>query len=92
VNKTQEWVDLRSLGLVNQDLSGWVLASENSGTSCDLPPVELAPYQILRVWTREEDAGPNDASCGLDDEMWSDTEPDTAVLYDGEGREIDRFP
>jgi hypothetical protein len=88
VDKVAEYVEIqnRTQGTVN--LLGWRLVSETGNESCSLRGT-LAPNEILRIWARRGNPG---FDCRLGREIWRDTEPDPAVLYNPQGQEISRYP
>jgi hypothetical protein len=92
VNAYDDWVRLKNLGSSPVDLTGWALVSEYGNVTCFLSDLMLASGQELRIWARAQDAGPDDATCGLNVEMWDDDEPGPAVLYNADGRIVDSYP
>ena len=87
VNKAEEYVDLRNMGTVPVNLSGWRLVSETGNQSCTLSGI-LQPNEILRVWAGTGDQG---FSCRYPIRIWNDNRADPAVLYDPQGQEVSRF-
>jgi endonuclease YncB( thermonuclease family) len=89
VNDREEWVDLQNTGGEPVDLAGWLLRSERGSQDCALGGV-IQPGQVLRVWARAEDAGQAGYHCGFDSNIWNNSEPDPAILYDPNGVEVSR--
>lgn len=89
VNKNDEYVEIANVGSEPQDLTGWVLLSENGDQTCTLGGV-LDPEQILRIWALAEDAAEEGYNCGFDGNIWNDSETDLAILFDAMGQEVDR--
>lgn len=88
VNKRGEYVEIQNTGNDPVDLTDWRLVSETGNQPCTLW-VTLLPNEVLRIWSRKGDGG---MSCGYHINIWNDNQPDPAVLYDTQGREISRFP
>ena len=89
VNKEAEYVDIQNTGGEPQDLGGWRLFSERGAQDCPLAGV-IQPGETLRVWAMAEDAGQGGFNCGYETNIWNNSEPDTAILFDGVGGEVDR--
>jgi micrococcal nuclease len=89
VDKRAEYVDIWNTGSVAQDLTGWELVSERGNQRCTLAGT-LGPGDTLRVWALAKDAGQAGYNCGFRETIWSNSEPDPAVLYDDQGREVAR--
>lgn len=89
VDKGAEFVDLQNVGDQVQDLAGWHLLSEKGSQDCLLGGV-MQPGEILRIWAMASDAGQGGFNCGFGSNIWNNSEPDPAVLYDATGREVDR--
>jgi len=71
-------------------LTGWRLDSERgapSGQECHFPPgFVMQPGQICRVYTDEVHAEWRGPSFGYRKSgVWNNSEPDAAVLFDGDG-------
>lgn len=91
-----EWVAITNEGPTAEDLTGWRLESERGAASGQVfmfpPGFVLRPGQICRVYTDE--AHPE--WCGLSfgyhkSGVWSNTEPDAAVLVDEAGAVVSRW-
>lgn len=87
VDKRAEYVDIRNSGGAAQDLAGWVLVSEKGNQRCTLGGL-LEAGATLRIWAG---AGQGGFSCGFDNPIWNNSEPDAAVLLDAGGVEVDRW-
>ena len=88
VDKVAEYVEIQNLTQASMDLRGWRLLSEVGNESCGLRGT-LDPNQVLRIWARRGNPG---FDCRLGREIWIDTAPDPAVLYNPQGEEVSRFP
>lgn len=88
-NAKMEYVDIRNSGDAEQDLSGWRLFSEKGDQDCPLSGV-LGPGQTLRIWAMAKDAGQGGFNCNYEGNIWNNSEDDPAVLYGGNGVEVDR--
>jgi len=88
VNKSEEYVDIQNISNTLLNLEGWTLVSERGQQSCELRGT-LPANEILRVWAGRGRPG---FSCRYLVNIWNDTEPDPAVLYDPQGQEMDRYP
>lgn len=51
----------------------------------------LQPGPTLRIYALAEDAGKGGYNCNFDSNIWNNSEPDPAVLYDNIGVEVDRW-
>lgn len=85
-NKVAEFVDIQNSGDQPQDLNGWRLVSEKGNQACALAGV-LQPGQTLRIYAM---TGSDGYSCGFDNNIWNNSEPDPAVLYNAQGVEVSR--
>ena len=91
VDKRAEFVDIRNNGDQPQELYGWVLVSEKGDQQCTLGGV-INPGETLRIWALTRDQGQGGYNCGFGENIWNDSEPDPAVLYDAAWQQIDRYP
>ena len=91
VDKRAEYVDLENSGDQAQDISGWVLVSERGDQRCTLVGI-IEAGAVLRIWARTADAGQGGYNCGFSSNIWNNSEPDPAVLYDNGGNLVHRFP
>jgi hypothetical protein len=87
VDKVAEFADLQNLGDAPQDLTGWRLVSEKGNQVCRLSGV-IEAGQTLRVWTNNPNSG--GFNCAFPQNIWNNSEPDPAVLYDANGNEVSR--
>lgn len=91
VDKRAEVVSLANVGDQVQDLTGWTLVSERGHEVCPLAG-GLDPQATLYVWARAEDSDRGGYNCGFEGNVWNNSEPDPAALYDAAGRLVDIFP
>jgi hypothetical protein len=90
-----EYVVIKNLGECYVDVSGWVLKNINKlypkFTFPSYQSALLPPGAIIRVYTNEfhPETGGLSFYYGTGD-IWSNDEPDIAVLYDAEGNEVSR--
>jgi hypothetical protein len=87
VNKREEWVDIQNLGNSDVDLAGWNLVSERGDQECYLSGIIISG-EVLRIWSGT--AQGNGFSCGYNNPIWNNSEPDPAVLYNAQGVEVSR--
>ncbi len=90
VDKLNEFVDIQNVGKVAVNLSGWLLVSETGNQVCALEGV-LHSGERMRVWSTTSMNNPG-FSCGFPEHIWKNNEPDPAVLYKPDGREVSRYP
>lgn len=88
VNKSAEYVDIQNQGSIDVNLSGWNLVSEKGNQSCPLSGIFKAG-ETLRIWAMAAE-GPG-YSCGYSKNIWNNSDPDPAVLYNQEGVEVSRW-
>ena len=82
-------VTLKNEGSAAVDLSGWYLYSEKGKEIMVLPDgTALAPGETLTVGTLTTQAGAD--LIWPERNVWHNTKPDAAILYDAYGREISR--
>jgi hypothetical protein len=87
VNKRDEYVDIENNGNIDVNLSGWLLVSEKGNQSCPLSGT-LEVGETLRIWAMDsQNVG---FSCGFGTNIWNNSEPDPAVLYNPQGIEVSR--
>ena len=91
VNHGEEYVDLQNVGNSPQDLTGWKLLSVRDGQECTLQGVVIQPGETLRIWALLADAGRGGYNCGFTQNIWSNIEPDPAVLFTPDGSEASRL-
>ena len=81
-----EYVEIVNLGDGVQDLEGWKLMDVSDGAPAFVfPKWALAPGAAVRVYTNEVHADWGGFSFGRGSAVWSNSEPDTAALYDASG-------
>ncbi len=90
LNKRAEYVDLHNGGAAAVDLSGWRLLSEKGDQNCTLGGV-IGPGETLRVWALASDAAQGGYSCGFTENIWNNSDPDAAVLFDAGGAVVSRM-
>lgn len=86
VNKSAEYVIIHNDGSTAVDLTGWRLLSEKGPQDCALGGIIEAGAD-LTIFAMTGDGGYN---CGFGSNIWNNSSPDPAVLYDPQGNEIDR--
>lgn len=89
VNVEEEYVEIQNTGDEPLDLTGWRLVSELGGEECPLETV-LGPGETVRVWALLADQDKGGINCGYTQNIWDNTEPDPAVLYNPIGTEMSR--
>lgn len=89
MNKQDEFVDIQNVGGSDQDINGWVLVSEKGDQRCTLGGI-LPAGASLRIWAMAEDAGMGGYNCGFGSNIWNNSEPDPAALYDNAGNLVAR--
>jgi endonuclease YncB( thermonuclease family) len=87
VNKRDEYVDIENNGNIDVNLAGWLLVSEKGNQSCPLSGT-LKVGETLRIWALVSQNG--GFSCGFGTNIWNNSEPDPAVLYNPQGIEVSR--
>ena len=89
--ESDEYVEITNLGDQPQDLAGCVLIDESEGyPSFTFPSYILAPGRSTRVYTNEDHPEWGGFSFEYPKAVWNNTEPDVAVLYDSQGKEVSR--
>jgi len=89
--ESDEYVEITNLGDQPQDLAGWMLRDISEGyPSFIFPSYILAPGAIIRVYTNEHHPEWGGLSFEYGRAIWNNTEPDIAVLYDSQCREVSR--
>ena len=82
-------MEIVNLGEATQDLEGWSLKDVSDGTPVFVfPETRLEPGRRIRVYTDEVHAEWGGFSFGRGTAVWSNSEPDTAGLYDRAGRPV----
>ncbi len=89
--ESDEYVEITNLGDQSQDLAGWVLKDISEGyPSFTFPSYILAPDKSIRVYTDEYHPEWGGFSFEYGRAIWSNSEPDVAVLYNSEDKEVSR--
>jgi len=89
--ESDEYVGITNLGDQPQDLAGWVLQDISEGyPSFTFPSYILAPGKSIRVYTNEYHPEWGGFSFEYGRAIWNNTEPDVAVLYDSQRKEVSR--
>jgi len=89
--ESDEYVELTNLGEQPQDLTGWVLMDISEGyPSFIFLSYTLAPDESIRVYTNEYHPEWGGFSFGYGRAIWNNSEPDIAVLYDNQDKEVSR--
>ena len=89
--ESDEYVEITNLGDQPQDLAGWELKDISEGyPSFTLPSYILAPGKSIRVYTNEYHPEWGGFSFEYGRAIWSNSEPDVAVLYNKQGKEVSR--
>ncbi len=89
--ESDEYVEITNLGDQPQDLAGWVLKDISEGYPLfTFPPYILAPGKSIRVYTNEYHPEWGGFSFEYGRAIWSNTEPDVAVLYENRDKEVSR--
>jgi len=90
--ESDEYVEITNRGDQPQDLAGWVLQDISEGyPSFTFPSYILAPGKSIRVYTNEYHPEWGGFSFEYSRAIWNNSEPDVAVLYDSQGKEISRM-
>lgn len=89
--ESDEYVEITNLGDQPQDLTGCVLMDISEGyPSFTFPSYILVPGKSIRVYTNEYHPEWGGFSFEYSRAIWNNTEPDVAVLYDSQGKEVSR--
>jgi endonuclease YncB( thermonuclease family) len=89
VDKVAEYVVIRNESAEPVNLAGWVLRSERGMQDCYLAGV-IGAGEVWRIWAMAVDAPQGGYNCGFSGPIWSNNEPDPAVLIDPTGVEVAR--
>ena len=82
-----EYVEIFNAGKAPQDLEGWSLMDISDGLPTFVfPQRTLAPGSTVRLYTNEVHEEWGGFSFGRGSAVWSNSDPDTAGLYDAQGR------
>jgi micrococcal nuclease len=89
--ESDEYVEIKNMGSESVDLAGWRIVDIDEGyPSLTFPSYTLEPGEIIRVYTNEYHPEYGGFSFGSGKAVWNNSDPDTAVLYDSDGREVSR--
>ena len=89
--ESDEYVEITNLGDQPQDLAGWALKDISEGyPSFTFPSYILAPGKSIRVYTNEYHPEWGGFSFEYGRAIWNNNEPDVAVLYDKQPKEVSR--
>jgi len=89
--ESDEYVEITNLGDKPQDLENWVLIDISEGyPSFTFPSYILAPGESIRVYTNEYHHEWGGFSFEYGRAIWNNSEPDVAVLYDKQAKEVSR--
>ena len=84
--ESDEYVEIVNLGDAAQGLAGWTLEDIAGGTPVfPFPSWTLEPGDVFRVYTNEVHPQWGGFSFGRGSPIWSNSQPDTAGLFDLEG-------
>lgn len=89
--ESDEYVEITNLGSEPVELAGWVLKDVSEGyPSFTFPSYALQPSKSVRVYTNEIHPEYGGFSFGSGTAVWNNSSPDTAVLYNAQGKEVSR--
>ena len=89
--ESDEYVEITNLGDQPQNLAGWKLKDRSEGyPSFTFSSYILAPGKSIRVYTNEYHPEWGGFSFEYDWAIWNNSEPDVAVLYDKQAKEVSR--
>ncbi len=89
--EADEYVEITNLGDQAQDLAHWELTDISEGyPSFVFPSYILAPGKSIRVYTNEYHSEWGGFSFEYGRAIWNNSEPDVAVLYNSDGKEVSR--
>ena len=88
-SEADEYVQIANLGGATVDLAGWRLVDISDGTpDFTFPSHILSPGDRIRVYTDEVHAEWGGFSFGRGTAIWSNTDPDTAGLFDDQDAQV----
>ncbi len=89
--ESDEYVEITNLGDQAQDLAHWKLEDVLEGyPSFTFTSYILAPGESIRVYTNEYHPEWGGFSFEYGRAIWSNSEPDIAVLYNSQSKEVSR--
>lgn len=84
--ESDEYVQVTNQGASSVDLTEWILKDISEGyPSFTFPFFTLQPGQSIRVYTNEYHLESGGFSFNSDSAVWSNSDPDTAALYNSSG-------
>ena len=87
--ESDEYVEITNLGDQSQDLEHWSLMDISEGYPLfTFPSYILAPGESIRVYTNEYHPEWGGFSFEYGRAVWNNSEPDVAVLYNKNGKEV----
>ncbi len=87
--EADEYIEIKNYGSVSQNIKGWILKDISDGSpSFTFPNYILEPGKVIRVYTNEVHPEWGGFSFGYGRAVWNNKDPDTAALYDAEGKMI----
>ena len=87
--ESDEYVEITNLGDQPQDLEHWSLMDISEGYPLfTFPSYILAPGESIRVYTNEYHPEWGGFSFEYGRAVWNNSEPDVAVLYNKNGKEV----
>jgi hypothetical protein len=89
--EADEYVEITNLGDQAQELAGWVLKDIDEGYPLfTFPSYILEPGETIRVYTNEIHPEWGGFSFEYGRAIWNNVEPDVAVLYNSQVKEVSR--
>ncbi|GAG31680.1 unnamed protein product [marine sediment metagenome] len=89
--ESDEYVEITNLGDQAQDLAHWELTDISEGYPLfTFPSYILAPDESIRVYTDEYHPEWGGFSFEYGRAIWNNSEPDVAVLYNSQDKEVSR--
>ncbi len=88
--ESDEYVEITNLGYMPHSIAGWVLTDLDDGypSFTFSSTILLEPMEIIRVYTNEIHLEWGGFSFESDEEIWSNINPGTAVLYNESGQAV----
>ena len=87
--ESDEYVEITNLGYMPHVIAGWVLKNlDDEYPSFTFPSYIIEPDESIRVYTNEIHSEWGGFSFEFDQEIWSNTGPDTAILYNEKGQAV----
>lgn len=81
-----EYVEVINAGATDRDMEGWRLVDvSDEGPTFEFSAIVIPAGGRIRVYTNEVHEAWGGLSFGRGSAIWSNSEPDTAGLYDGGG-------